>query len=109
MEKPAAEFRARRNHMAIVVDQNGGAAGLITIEDVLEQVVGDIEDDHDFDSDFDIEKNDTLGGLVVRSFGHIPRRGESVMVDSIRFEILNADSRRVHLIRVTKTGTIGQA
>jgi len=134
-----AEFRASRNHMAIVVDEYGGVAGLITIEDVLEQIVGDIEDEHDFDeeddmllprgenefvakalfpleefndifdTDFDIEKNDTIGGLVVKSFGHIPRRGEPVMVDSIRFEILNADSRRVHLIRVTKTGPIGQA
>lgn len=134
-----AEFRASRNHMAIVVDEYGGVAGLITIEDVLEQIVGDIEDEHDFDeeddmllqrgenefvakalfpleefndnfdTDFDIEKNDTLGGLVVKSFGHIPRRGESIKLDSIRFEILNADSRRVHLIKVTKTGQIEKA
>lgn len=131
-----AEFRARRNHMAIVADEYGGVAGLVTIEDVLEQIVGDIEDEHDFDEEedmllkrgdnefvakalfpleefndhfgtsFNVDESDTIGGLVVRSFGHVPHRGESIIVGSLRFEILNADSRRVHLIRITRTGPI---
>ena len=133
-----AEFRARRNHMAIVADEYGGVAGLVTIEDVLEQIVGDIEDEHDFDEEedmllkrgdnefvakalfpleefndhfgtsFNVNESDTIGGLVVRSFGHVPRRGESIIVGSLRFEILNADSRRVHLIRITRAGPIEQ-
>lgn len=133
------EFRASRNHMAIVADEYGGVAGLVTIEDVLEQIVGDIEDEHDYDeeedmllkrkdnefvakalfpieefneafgTDFDAEEIDTIGGLVVRSFGHVPQRGESISVGSIRFEILNADSRRVHLIRITRNTPKEQA
>jgi magnesium and cobalt transporter len=123
------EFRASRNHMAIVVDEYGSAAGLVTIEDVLEQIVGDIEDEHDFDEGAFIYKRgrgeytvkartsieefndyfgssleggdlDTVGGLVVHAFAHLPTRGERVEIDGFRFTILRADSRRVHLLTV---------
>ncbi len=123
------EFRASRNHMAIVVDEYGSAAGLVTIEDVLEQIVGDIEDEHDFDEgafiykrgkgeytvkartsieEFNehfgssLESGDlgTVGGLVVHAFAHLPQRGERVEIDGFRFTILRADSRRVHLLTV---------
>ena len=123
------EFRASRNHMAIVVDEYGSAAGLVTIEDVLEQIVGDIEDEHDFDEGAFIYKRgqgeytvkartsveefndyfgcaldggdlDTIGGLVVHAFAHLPTRGERVEIDGFRFTILRADSRRVHLLTV---------
>jgi magnesium and cobalt transporter len=126
------DFRRNRNHMAIVVDEYGGVAGLITIEDVIEQIVGDIEDEYDFD---DVEDNivqdrggqyrvkalteiadfnaafgtsysdqefDTIGGLVLSRFGRVPKRGEQVRVDDLVFKILRADSRRVHLLQVAK-------
>ena len=124
------EFRANHNHMAIVIDEYGGVAGLVTIEDVLEQIVGDIEDEHDveedsyikplpsgdflvkaltpienfnefFDSEFSDDEFDTVGGLVMSAFGHLPKRNETTEIGEYRFRILNADSRRIHLLRIT--------
>ncbi len=124
------EFRANRNHMAIVVDEYGGVAGLITIEDVLEQIVGDIEDEFDIDDDednihkmednrfnvkarteieefnqyfkttFSDEEYDTIGGILMQSFGHMPVRGEKTEIDNVCFEILTADTRRIKLVKV---------
>ncbi len=124
------EFRTSRNHMAIVVNEYGGVAGLVTIEDVLEQIVGEISDEYDIDDDVMImpresgeyvvkalvtladlnarlntrlahEEIETVGGLVMNRLGHVPRRGEKVEIDNLRFEILRADSRRVYLLKVT--------
>lgn len=124
------EFRSSRNHMAIVVDEYGGVSGLVTIEDVLEQIVGDIEDEHDIDEDAFIkdhgEQNytikaltpiedfnehflcdlssdeyDTLGGLLLNRIGHLPTRGELIEIDSFHFKILRADNRRIHLLYMT--------
>src|SRR5690349_13999155 len=115
------DFRANRNHMAIVVDEYGGVAGLVTIEDVLEQIVGDIEDEYDFDeteddiiadkvgswrvkatteiakfnevlhTQFSEEDHDTIGGLVLEHFGRVPKRGEQIAIDKLNFKVLRAD------------------
>jgi magnesium and cobalt transporter len=126
------EFRASRNHMAIVVDEYGGIAGLVTIEDVLEQIVGDIEDEYDFDevednilrekagrfrvkaqteivdfnevfkTGFPDEEFGTVGGLVISRFGRLPKRGESITIDGLRFQVQRADSRRLHTLLVER-------
>ena len=131
------EFRTSRNHMAIVVDEYGGVSGLVTIEDVLEQIVGEIDDEHDtddeglisahrdgeftvkartpiedfneyFGSAFDDEEFDTVGGLVVRAFAHLPSRLEQVTLEGFRFTVVRADKRRVHLLRVRPVGRVGE-
>ncbi|NBB93367.1 MAG: CBS domain-containing protein [Gammaproteobacteria bacterium] len=123
------EFRVSKNHMAIVVDQYGGVSGLITIEDVLEEIVGDIDDEHDavpvqdiqkldedrflvqaltsidtfnetFETDFSDDEFDTIGGLVVSEFGRLPENGESVDIGGWSFQITSADDRRLHAMEV---------
>ena len=126
------DFRSNRNHMAIVVDEYGGVAGLVTIEDVLEQIVGEIEDEYDYDepgdnivpekgsgfrvkaiteigdfndafgTTYSDEDFDTLGGLVISRFGHVPKRGEQIVIDGLSFRVLRADSRRLHVLRVER-------
>jgi magnesium and cobalt transporter len=131
------DFRANRHHMAIVIDEFGGVAGLVTIEDVLEQIVGDIEDEYDedenedailaerngrfrvkaataiehFNGSFDVslplDEFDTIGGLVTDRFGHLPKRGERIDFDGLAFQVLRADSRRIHALLVERLPAAG--
>src|SRR5512134_2790802 len=126
------DFRRNRNHMAIVVDEYGGVAGLLTIEDVLEQIVGEIEDEFDLDAGedniiadrngmyrvkaqteissfnetfgthFSDEEYDTVGGLLLSRFGRLPKRGEEIELDNLKFRVQRADSRRLHSLLVEK-------
>jgi len=125
------EFRTSRNHMAIVVDEYGGTAGLVSIEDVLEQIVGEIDDEHDssdedfirlhsrsrytvkartpmaefntyFNTELPDDGFDTIGGLVLKEFGHLPQRGEELDHGAFNFKVLRADKRRIHTLRVVR-------
>ena len=121
------EFRSNRNHMAIVVDEYGETAGFVTLEDIIEQIIGDIEDEFDIDEEayikthrdahyiikahtpieefneqlqanFSDESYDTIGGIVMTNFAHLPKRGEVITIDQFEFKVINADARRIKLL-----------
>ena len=129
------EFRERRNHLAIVVDEYAGISGLVTIEDVIEQIVGEIDDEHDpteednikrhrderytvkartpieefnefFQTDWEAKDYDTIGGLVIHELGHLPYRGEELEFSNFEFKVLRADRRRVRLVRVIRNVSV---
>ena len=132
------EFRSNRNHIAIVVDEYGGVSGLVTIEDVLEQIVGEIDDEYDFDeaeeniiaesggrhrvkarteiadfnahfgTDFADDEFDTVGGLVLQAFGRLPKRGETAVIGGLIFRVVRADSRRLHTLEVEPAAPRGE-
>ncbi len=122
-----SEFRANRNHMAIVVDEYGAVSGFVTLEDIIEQIIGDIEDEFDIDEEayikthadahyiikahtpieefneqlqahFSDEFYDTMGGIVMSSFGHLPQRGETITINEFEFKVINSDARRIKLL-----------
>ncbi|OOF89203.1 magnesium/cobalt efflux protein [Rodentibacter ratti] len=130
VDRMLKDFRSERFHMAIVVDEFGAVSGLVTIEDILEQIVGDIEDEFDeeeiadirqlsrhtyavraltdiddfneqFKTNFDDEEVDTIGGLVMKAFGYLPKRGEEITLENLQFKVTSADSRRLIQLRVT--------
>jgi len=129
------EFKSSRNHIAIVIDENGGVSGLVTIEDVLEEIVGEIDDEHDkktesrilaqshekyivealttleefnnyFLVNFEDDDIDTIGGYLINQFERVPQKGETIKIKNLLFKILSVDSRKISRIQITKCGTV---